>query len=264
MRKINNKSILVMATMICYLVLSFFFLTNINMSKYVNIINPIFWILLLIINYLLFKNEYVNKKYKYDVFLTEMITLIAFFLIYYLLGMYVGVSKSPYSSSLAGALINILSVATVAVSQEYIREKLINRTGRNKKSVVLITMLFIFLDLVRHFYVYNFSSGETIFRFIVEIVNPMIAKHSLLTYLVYNSGIRNSLIYRLVMDCFSFVVPYEPNLGWLLNGTINIVLPYIIYSNSNKIFEKYNNKEEYKKTIKRIYFMFLYLYRCRL
>lgn len=66
MRKVNNKSIFVIITIIFYLILSLVFLINNFGNVYFNIINPIFWIILFVICFCMFRNEYVNKKYKYD------------------------------------------------------------------------------------------------------------------------------------------------------------------------------------------------------
>lgn len=251
MRRINNKSIIVISLIIAYLILAFFFLMKYNFKTFNNILNPIFWFLLLILSHCFFKNEYVNKKYKYDILLSEIIIIISFFIIYYLIGLFVGFTPSPYSSALINILNNIGMASLVIIAQEYVREKLINRTGINKKLLILITVCFILVDIISAFFVYDLSSGEKIFQFIVEILNAAIAKHCLLSYLGYKAGKNPSLIYRLAMECFSFIIPLEPNVGWFLMGVINIILPFLIYIKSESIFEKRNDQKLYKRNYKR-------------
>ena len=79
----------------------------------------------------MFRNEYVNKKYKYDILQTVIITIVLFFILYYLLGFVVGFQDTPYSSSIKGILKNLWSFGIIIFFQEYIRQVLINRSKNN-------------------------------------------------------------------------------------------------------------------------------------
>lgn len=250
MRKVNNKSIFVIITIIFYLILSLVFLINNFGNVYFNIINPIFWIILFVICFCMFRNEYVNKKYKYDILQTVIITIVLFFILYYLLGFVVGFQDTPYSSSIKGILKNLWSFGIIIFFQEYIRQVLINRSRNNKFLLFLITIIFILADISKVIVSYKFDNSLKIFQFIVITLNPAIARGCLLTYLTYTSDYIPSLIYRLIMETYSFIVPFIPNFNWFLIGVVDIVLPFFVFVNSYRIFEK---REEPKRRNRKKY-----------
>lgn len=252
MRKINSKSVFVIITIISYLILSCFLLINKFSNIYSNIINPIFWILIAIVCYILFKDEYVNKKYRFDVLQNVIITLIVFFILYYSIGLIVGFQNTPYSSTFKGIVKNIWSFGVIIFFQEYIREVLINRTGRNKMLLVLITLIFTFLDISKVLVLSEFNAPIKVFQFIVITLNPAIAKSMLLTYLTYKADFLPSLVYKVSLGIYSFIVPFIPNLNWFLIGVIDIVLPFVTFIIVHKnLYKKEepnikSNKSKYK------------------
>lgn len=251
MRKINNKSIIIMITIISYLILSCLFLINKFSNIYSNVINPAFWILSAIVCYNLFKNEYVNKKYKFDILQTVIITLIMFFIIYYFLGIIIGFQDTPYSTTFKGIVKNMWSFGVIIVFQEYIRKVLINRSGKNKMLLALITIIFVYADISKILVLSEFNTSVKVFQFIVITLNPAIAKSILLTYLTYKADVLPSLIYKMTLNTYSFIVPFIPKLNWFLIGVIDIVLPFILFITVHKnLYKKeedsVKNKSNYK------------------
>lgn len=254
MRKINSKGIIILIALSCYLLLSLIFLINNLGGIYFDVINPIFFGLVFIACYCFFKKEYVHKKNRFDILLTIIILMILFFVTYYLSGFIVGFQKTPYDTSLKGIITNIFNFGLIVLFQEYIRKSLVNRTGKNKKLLVFITFLFIMFDVSDTLVFYEFNNFESFFKFFVIYLNPAIAKHSLLTYLTYTSDILPTLIYRLLMEMFSFIVPFVPNFNWFLMGVINIVYPFIVFSFVYRILHRKDDIKRYKKTYKGIFF----------
>lgn len=253
MRKINNKTIFVLVTIIFYLFLSLILLIKNLGDNYFKIINPIFWGVLFAISFAFFRKEYVNKKYRFDVLLNVIICVVIFFVIYYVIGFVIGFQNTPYNNSIKGILYNFWQFGTIIVFQEFIRMYLINRTGKDKSLLWLITLLFILIDISDSMLSYSFKGFENIFKFIVITLNPAVAKHTLLTYLTYNADYIPSLFYRLVMEMFSFIVPFVPNFNWFFIGVINIVFPFVVFINCYNLFSKREeskkNKRNYKSTI---------------
>lgn len=243
MRKINGKSIIVIVLITFYLTLSCFFLINKFSNIYSSIINPIVWIIVSLLCFIFFKNEYVNKKFRLDILQTTIITLIVFFIIYYLLGFIVGFQDTPYSHKIIGILNNLWSFGIIIFFQEYVRQVLINRSGRNKYILVLLTILFIFVDISKSLVLTKFSDGASVFQFFVIILNPAIARNMLLMFLTYKADFLPSLIYRFFLVMYSFIVPFIPNFNWFLLGVIDIVLPFITFSIVYKQLQKKENEE---------------------
>lgn len=254
MRRINNKSILILIVLSCYLFLSLIFLINNLEGVYYDVINPLVWGVVFILCCLFFRSEYVNKKHRFDILLTTIILLILFFIFYYLSGLVVGFQKTPYDNSLNGIVYNFWTFAPMIIFQEYIRKFLINRTGRDRKIIVVITLLFILFDIGDTLINYKFDSFENVFKFFVIFLNPSIAKHALLSYLTYTSDVLPSLIYRLIIEMFSFIVPFIPNFNWFLMGVINLVYPFTVFLNVYRILHKKEEKKKYKKKYKGIFF----------
>ena len=149
MRKVNSKSIIVIATIISYLILSCLLLINKFSNTYNSIINPMFWILLAVVCFILFRNEYVNKKFRLDILQTVIITVVGYFIFYYILGFIVGFQDTPYSSGIKAIFKNIWNFGIIIIFQEYVRQVLVNRSGRSKALIVIITILFTFVDITR-------------------------------------------------------------------------------------------------------------------
>ena len=63
-----------------------------------------FWILLAVVCFILFRNEYVNKKFRLDILQTVIITVVGYFIFYYILGFIVGFQDTPYSSGIKAIL----------------------------------------------------------------------------------------------------------------------------------------------------------------
>lgn len=250
MRKINNKTIIILLIIAIYTMTSIIFLSKLG-NLYFRIINSLFWILLSILCHFFFKNEYVHKKYKKDILLTVIIAVFIFFILYYSSGILFGFEKTPYLRTVKGILINIWDYGMFIILREYIRQIIINRTGKNKKLIVLITILFIFLDVSKNVTAQQLSSNFLVFQYISVVLLPTIAKHMLLSYLTYTSNYLPSAIYAFVMETFSFIVPFIPNINWFMNGIIYLVLPFIIFIVTYRIIERRENKKQFKKNYKR-------------
>lgn len=246
MRRINNKSIFVIFTMFIYIFASFFLIKSFN-NLYFKVINPIFWGLLFGVSLFFFKGEYVNKKYRYDILLNIVIYLILFFIVYYVAGFLSGFQKTPYDNSIKGIIVNIWSYGIVIFFQEYIRKVLINRTGRNIYLVFFITALFISFDLSKVLVSYDFSSFEKVFQFVIISLNPILVKNILLSYLTYVSDYIPPIIYRFLLEIFSYVVPFIPNFNWFLMGVINLVFPILTLIGCYRTIKKRDNKTEYRR-----------------
>lgn len=243
MRKINGKSIVIIILIAFYLILSCSLLINKFSNIYSNVINPIVWIIIALLCFILFENEYVNKKFRLDILQTTIITLIVFFIIYYLLGFIVGFQDTPYSHKIMGILNNIWSFGIIIFFQEYVRQVLINRSGRNRYILILLALLFIFADISKSLVLTKLSDGASVFQFFVIIINPAIARNMLLMFLTYKADFLPSLIYRFFLTMYSFIVPFIPNFNWFLLGVIDIVLPFVTFSTVYKQLQKKENEE---------------------
>ncbi len=250
MRKVNSKSIIVIATIISYLILSCLLLINKFSNTYNSIINPMFWILLAVVCFILFRNEYVNKKFRLDILQTVIITVVGYFIFYYILGFIVGFQDTPYSSGIKAIFKNIWNFGIIIIFQEYVRQVLVNRSGRSKALIVIITILFTFVDITRILTISKIDSGAKLFQTFVITINPAIARSMLLTYLTYKADFLPSLAYKIPLIIYSFIVPFIPNLNWFLLGVIDLLLPFVVFARVYRLLYKREKVETNRKKYK--------------
>lgn len=241
MRRLNKASISLFLIIVAYLIFSLTVLINKFNYTYTLIINPIIWFSIFLLCKFLFRNEYVNKKYRVDVMQIVLIISITYLILYYLVGLFIGFQHTPYSYKLIDIIKNLIAFGLVIFFQEYVREKLINRSKKNPSFLVLITILFIFIDLNEVIIGYDFSSSYKIFQFVSISLLPAIARNCLLSYLTYNADFVPSLTYKLITRTYFFIIPFIPNLNWFLNGVLDLVIPFIVFICVYNLFEKRND-----------------------
>jgi len=212
-------------------------------NVFINILNE--WSLILVltltlaISLALVKFEKDNMRAKKDVMLIVIIYALAYLLITYLMGLFVGFYRTPYSLELQQIVRNITPVLLIIILSEIMRYTLVIKAERYKSILILITMIFIILDITLIIHTFDFNLSDDILRFIVAILIPVISKNILLTYLSLKAGYKSPIIYRLFFELPIFLVPILPNFGLYIGSLLNLVNPallaYIIYLNLNKL-----------------------------
>ena len=108
MRNVNKKSIIIYILMLSY---TFFF--NIFRYKYhsnaiINLINPLFYIIIFIISLLLSNTDHKQRiKEKVNKYQTMFIIITSYLIIYILLGLFLGYVRTIYDHSIIGIIKNI-------------------------------------------------------------------------------------------------------------------------------------------------------------
>ena len=91
-------------------------------TSYVYVVKPMIWIIIGIITYFFFKNNFIlNPKYKRQVDFCVVVSSMIYFLIYFILGYAKGFANSPYDRTLNGVVTNIWSVIPIIIVREYVR-----------------------------------------------------------------------------------------------------------------------------------------------
>lgn len=243
MKKINNYIIFIYSLLILFLLLSLvIFLPNFR-SLYYDFINPFFWIMLFFISKLFSKNDNVRKKYKYDYIQIVFISVMVYLIIYYLFGLVTGYNTLPYDRSFLGVIKNLWSYVFVLFFQEYIRQILINRSGKSKLLLIIITGIYATYSIINLSYAYIFSDFNTVLRFIYVIAIGEISRNILLTYLTYKSNYMPSFVFLMSLQLPIYILPIIPNYNWFLEGSFKLMLPFSIFILCSKFYEK---KEGYR------------------
>ena len=211
-------------------------------SKYFDIIYYFIFFIYFYIRY----GKPRNKNYLNKICLRYMIiAILTYILVIYLLGLFTGFVKSVYSLKAIDILKNISPIIVCILIKEYIRFCVAFNSKKKIYPLIIITVIYIIMDLLEQALATNLNDGYHLFVFISTIVLPTIADHALSSYIVYNIGILPSLLYNITFKIAYFVLPIYPDLGNYLNAILGILFPFLLFL----IFRKwihYHDKESIK------------------
>ncbi|MBE5805761.1 MAG: signal peptidase I [Clostridiales bacterium] len=198
----------------------------------------IVWIVLTIVSVPI-ENDHTRFKGKVEKIKTTLIIVIIYYIFYFLLGLFFGYRRSPYSRSLFMILKNIFYVVGLIAMQDYVRTKVMNNE-RKKINYVIFTIIFIVirLDYTEGWKV--FTSGEKIFEYISSVIVPEIAKGCVCSYLAIAGGTLLVYAYSIPVAFAKVLLPIFPDLDWFLTSIFEVLISLIIFL--------YNNYEHTIKT----------------
>ena len=132
------------------------------------------------------KNSYIrlksNRNYTIFIIIISIINII----LYLYSGFLFGFSNSPYSHEILTLLTNILPKIFIILGVETTRTILL-RNKKNKKTIVLITILLILVQINFSVLINMFTNKELLFQYICSSIIPLIACNILYSYLSLNS-----------------------------------------------------------------------------
>lgn len=209
--------------------------------KYLNVINLVFFGLL---SFFAYKNVGFirdNKLINYNVMQTTIISFIIYYFLTYVLGLFFGFVANAYSLTLINIIKNVILVGIYYLFREMYRYMFIKKNN-NKISCVVITLLFILLDIIMEVNAYELSSGIGIFKFVCDSVVSNIAINVLISYVSYNFNLKNTINLVYILKLPIYFIPIFPDLGNYLNSVLLIVLIFSLYYQFSLIIEKYERK----------------------
>lgn len=189
----------------------------------------IFYLLLFVFLYFKYgiarDNNYLTKiSVRYVI-----ISLLSYILIIYGFGLFTGFTKSIYDISFLGVIRNVFPVILSVIFRELIRFSVAYNSKKDIKPFVLLTIIYIVIDILNLSFGSSFATFYQIFQFVCLIVLPAIAKQMLLSYITYNINYIPSMIYSLAFEVAPFVLPIYPDLGDYLNAVIGLLFPFLVF-----------------------------------
>lgn len=170
-------------------------------------------------------------------------------------GVVIGFGKSPYSHSINGILLNVLSVGAALVGREYIRSYLVNTTRKRYLTygmvAIVVLMTFTELNWMRLTAISDLKSFTV---YSAEFILPGIAQNVLATWLVAYGGVWASVFYLAMVKGFEWLMPVLPNLDWLFKGVIGMAVPLACYGMISGNYLKLTKKmKTYRETEENIW-----------
>ena len=169
--------------------------------------------------------------------------IIMYFLIFYGSGLFLGYQKNFYSLNPITILSNIIYPAIIVVTSEILRNIVIQANKDKKAVIITLTILLALIEMMETINYYSVGTIEGLFKLFALNLVPLTTKHAVLSYLTYNTGLRNSLTYRAFLTLYVFVVPIVPNLGDYMTCIVGLLFPTIVYLTTSNIFEEHNYVE---------------------
>ena len=175
-----------------------------------------------------------NNYTKGNVVRVVIATLLAFLLIIFFFGFFMGFSRNAIYFTWSNIFNYLLLDVVLVISEELIRYIIARNGQKNKKPLIIYTLILIILDIVMQIKGYNLHSREMIFIFVCVVIVPAIAKQTLCSYLTYKVSYLPGMVYRIVPLFYAFFTPLIPNVGNYINSVVHVLMPYTVYFFSRK------------------------------
>ena len=201
--------------------------------------------------YIFIKYEKDNMRYKKDILLLILIYSLGYYIVTYLLGIFVGFYRTPFNIAPIAIILNITPIIITIILAELIRYMLVIKGSKDKTIIILVTLMFIILDLTLLVHVFNLAEPDRLLEFIITLVIPSISKNILLTYLAYKVGFKGAILYRLLFEAPVVFLPIFPDYGLYVGSLLQLIKPAVLTFFIFTVFEKQKRKEVYGKTAKK-------------
>lgn len=246
MIKVSYKNVLLYALIMLYVIFGNIIFIGDILKHYNYIINPLMWLLIFILSIYIVKGDKIRVRSKIDKTQTVFIIILFYISFYFISGLVLGFAISPYAHSFMGTIKNLWAFVVIIIFKEYARYSLIATSPKKKKSYILITILFVLVDLNFFNFGSNFSSAEIAFKYISKTIIPAIAKSALLVYLAKNAGYKAALAYTLPIAFVNIIAPIFPDLSWFMSALYELSLAFICFIIINYKIVKENHEETRK------------------
>lgn len=189
------------------------------------------------------------RKQEY-IYIDAMVYAFILLAVQYLAGILIyKVGKTPYDLSLRGIWSNFLSVILPFIVIDFIRSYFINSFCR-KKNIALflfISLIITIIDINIH-KIASLVTLKDITIYLAEQLGPSFVKNIVLTYLAFYGGPIAAICYGGLLLAFHWFCPILPELNWLAQGVIGIVVPIMfIMLIINKYDKQYISKRRQAK-----------------
>lgn len=245
------------ALFVFIILLKFVFIKH--FSDYYELIVSGFFIVLTYSLYKLIGFRKDNDNNKHNAIQITIIGILLYILLSNLAGLYFGFLRNSYSLTFTSIIKNTYMIIILVVSSELIRWMVASNQRVHKYQLIILTVLYIVLDVVLALSPNYTSSSFNIFRFITTVGVVSIARNYVCSVLTYKVSFIPSLILRLFFSLYPFVVPIFPNFGDYLNSIIDLLTPFLIYFSIRRIVN-HANKERVVKISRKLWYFYVPLW----
>lgn len=245
----KSKSIFLLCLIGLYVLLVSFLI----MPNYKNFYIPFslsYFLACFIIGIGFFKINRKKDRTKYDTIQIVLLATLFYIVITYLSGLFLGFNRNPLSLKIPNMIKNLTIYGIIIISEEFIRYNIVKSFLKSKIILILILILFTWLNLIVPISTTNFGSSIEIFKFISKELLPAISTNILLIYMTYKTNYIPNVLYRFMMELPIYILPIFPNFGIYIESIVKLTFTtMIIYKLSYIYLEADREERRAKKPI---------------
>lgn len=242
--KTSEKRLALIQVVTIIILLLDIFVTN-KLEEYVM---AIFLAVILGITILALGREKKRNLYEKDIVLNILIYCFAYYIIIYLSGLVIGFLKTRYSLSLLGIFRNTFPILLTIVISELLRFEMLSKASKNKVLIISTCILFVTIDTKLISYAYDLNTSLGLIKLGYMSVLPILSKNFLLTYLGYKFSYIPNMIYRVIMEIPSYIIPIVPNINEYFKTLLELLIPAYILWKTYKEFGNKKNKSDIRRS----------------
>lgn len=181
----------------------------------------------------------IKTKEKTSITYRIIAIVMLFFTITYACGLIMGFERTAYSLNPLAIISNILMPIVIIVCMEIYRYVTISTT--NKKSIMITTTIaLIIFEILISIRLNSLLAVSSLFKTLTTIMFPIISKNFLMSYLAHHGELKQTLIYRLPLEIYIYLLPIIPNFNDYIRSMIGICMPVLIYVYISKYLDLEN------------------------
>lgn len=234
MKKSSSKLLIFDIILIIILLLNSFILNILNNYTYM----AIFIIAITILFKLLFGCEKDSHRYAKDIIMNMTIIYLSVFIVYYILGIFIGFVRTNTYYTFYGITTFIIPYIVIIIVKEYLRYQMLNKTEKSKLFLVLNVLFFILIDVAYIMNLKTLNTAYNVFVFIAINLLPIISNNIVATYIAKKVEYKPNIFWLLIANLYTVLLPIIPDTGLYIQALIRLLFPFTLLSNTYKFCKK--------------------------
>ena len=203
----------------------------------------IFLLFILLIFHYFFIMEKDKNRYLKEILFEILLFSIGFFILYYLLGLVVGLTKTVNYLSIYSIKTIITPLVLYIILRELFRYNMMAKSDNNMICTIVVILLLILLDVSNTYYYSIFNNQYDILKFVALTVLPAISKNISYSYITKKMGYKPIIVFDLIFSLYVYILPLIPNPSEYIVAIIYLLVPILFAFRIIKFFEdKKRNK----------------------
>ena len=234
MKKSYLKLIIFDILLLVFLILSSFILNILRNYYYMDI----FLIGLLIAFKFIFGFEKDRHRFVKDIIINILIIYLVSFILYYILGIFIGFVRTENYLTFNGIKTLILPYMAMIILKEFLRYQMINKSEKSKVLKFIIFILFVLLDVSYNTNIMKITGKYSTFLYLALTLLPIISNNIVCMYIVEKVGYKPNIFWLLIANMYYIFLPIIPNVGLYIESLIRFLFPMILIYNIYSFFLK--------------------------